>query len=175
VAAWEEQKRAAAELSTVARAARTSQARFAANAAAAQPSSNMAGGAAPAMSSTSTFSRDLDLSPPRSAAYKVDAPKPVALKLPSGLAPVSIATAQRRTVAIDPAGTLYVREGASGAWEPVIRQWTGRPVLVRVHWLPESGGAGNPAALPASPAPFEIVNDTNLVWVSNDGKIWKAQ
>ena len=130
---------------------------------------------APAMASTSTLSGNFDISPPRSAAYQVDAPKPVALKLPSGLAPGSIATAQRRTVAIDPAGTLYVREGAAGDWEPVIRQWTGRPVLVRVHWLPESGGAGIDAALPASPAPFEIVNDANLVWVSNDGKIWKAQ
>ena len=177
VAAWQEQKRAEAELSTAAKSARTSQTRLSANADSTQSSRGMvkAGAAAPAMASKSTLSSNFDLSPAKSEAYQVDAPKPVALKLPSGLAPVSIATAQHRTVAIDPAGTLYVREGASGDWEPITRQWTGRPVQVRVHWPLESGGAGNDAVPSASPASFQIVNDTNLVWVSNDGKTWKAQ
>jgi hypothetical protein len=100
------------------------------------------------------------------------ATKAEAVKLPSGFAPVSIATAQHRTVAVDPAGSLFVREGSAANWEPVVHQWTGRAVEVRVQQPQSVGASGNAAAPPAA---FEIVNDSNLVWVSQDGKTWKAQ
>ena len=35
--------------------------------------------------------------------------------------------------------------------------------------------AGVPVAPPLTAAVFEIVNDKNLIWVSMDGKTWKAQ
>lgn len=175
VAAWQDQQRAAAELSKAAKSARTTQARFSAKPDPTQSSRGMADAATPAVASKSVLSGGSEPSPPGLAAYEVTATKPGALKLPSGLAPVSIVTAQHRTVAIDPDGTLYLRESSSGDWEPVVRQWTGRPVKVRVHWPLEFGGAGTAGVPAASSASFEIVNDTNLVWVSQDGKTWKAQ
>ncbi len=78
--------------------------------------------------------------------------------LPSGLSPVSTATIQRSTVAVDQAGGLFVSDDFGKTWAPVSRQWTGRAVQVR-----------------ASAGMFEVVNDGGLVWVSVDGKAWKAR
>jgi hypothetical protein len=131
--------------------------------------------AAPAMTPKSTLSSSFELSPTGSAAYEMAAAKPEAVKLPSGFAPVSMATAQHRTVAVDPAGSLFVRESSSANWESVVHQWTGQAVQVRVQQPLSGGASGNAVAPPTPSAAFEIVNDSNLVWVSQDGKTWKAQ
>ena len=111
--------------------------------------------------------------------------------LPSGLAALSTATAQHRTLAIDLTGTLFLSDDAGKHWEPVVRQWTGRAVDVRVKplWsVPVAASTSGEAAVhgtnqlvvgklaPSSPpdAAFEIVNDQGLIWASADGKTWKA-
>jgi hypothetical protein len=86
------------------------------------------------------------------------------IKLPSGLAAFSRATAQHHTLAIDLTGALFLSEDAGKNWEPVARQWTGRAVEVRVQ-----------QGLTVSTQPargLELINDKGLVWVSADGKTW---
>jgi len=111
--------------------------------------------------------------------------------LPSGLRAVSKVTAQHRTLAIDSSGALFLSEDSGSKWEPVARQWSGRAVAVRLQdGLKMSGavtaeakaaGAENEpgkSELGAEAAPdavFEIVNDSDLVWISADGKTWKAK
>ena len=89
------------------------------------------------------------------------------IKLPSGLTVVSTATVAHRTLAIDLAGALFLSEDSGKHWEPVARQWTGRPIEVRVP----RGPSGNSAPAPA----FELMSDGGLVWVSPDGKTWTPQ
>jgi hypothetical protein len=93
-------------------------------------------------------------------------------ELPSGLAVVSTASSQHETLAIDKAGTVFVREGSGGPWERVAKQWTGHAVAVRMQadlGVNRSGNAPSPEAV------FEIVNDLSQVWVSTDGRTWKAK
>jgi hypothetical protein len=114
--------------------------------------------------------------------------------LPSGLSAVSTATAEHLTLAIDMVGALFLSEDSGKHWEPVARQWSGRAVVVRIqHGLngygavaagAAAGGAedgsngltaGVAVATPVPAAVFEIVTDSDLVWVSTDGKTWKAK
>ncbi len=111
------------------------------------------------------------------------------IHLPSGLPAVSIAAAGHVMLAIDNAGTLFLRDDSGSAWEPVTKQWTGRAVTVRrqapgsvsTEAAPaaEAETAGSaPANTSAAPPPatvFEILNDRGLAWVSTDGKNWIAQ
>lgn len=111
---------------------------------------------------------------------------PYAFHLPSGRLAVSIASADHRTLAVDEKGTLFLREDPGGTWEKVMRQWTGRAVLVRAHAnatdttgaspAPEaeekptsSGGVSQPDTV------FELVNDQRQVWISADGRNWTAK
>jgi len=82
--------------------------------------------------------------------------------LPSGLAAISTATARQHTLAIDPAGALFLSEDAGKHWEPVARQWTGHAVTVRVQ-----AGTGG--------AVFQLTNIGGSTWASADGKTWTAQ
>ena len=114
--------------------------------------------------------------------------------LPSGLTAVSTVTAQHRTLAIDMVGTLFLSEDSGTHWEHVAQQWDGRAVEVRVQQALKDKAAGvsgfagaeaeheanelsaGTAVPPPLPAPvFEIVTDRNLVWMSTDGKTWKAK
>ena len=111
--------------------------------------------------------------------------------LPSGLRAVSTVTAKHRTLAIDSSGALFLSEDSGIKWEPVARQWSGRAVAVRMQAgmtingpvAADTLGAGaeaepnrsNPDSAVVPPAVFEIVNDSGLVWVSADGKTWKAK
>ena len=67
--------------------------------------------------------------------------------LPSGLPAVSIAAAGHVMLAIDNAGTLFLRDDSGSAWEPVTKQWTGRAVTVR-RQAPGSVSAGSRRRLP---------------------------
>jgi hypothetical protein len=111
--------------------------------------------------------------------------------LPNGLRAVSIVTAQLHTLAIDRFGTLFLSQDSGGHWEPVTRQWSGRAVEVRiqeslnVNGTAAAGakagsaeGGSNGSSMDRAVAPpvmFEMVNDSDLVWVSTDGKTWNAK
>ncbi|MGA3032569.1 MAG: zf-HC2 domain-containing protein [Terracidiphilus sp.] len=108
------------------------------------------------------------------------------LRLPSGLAVASVASANHRILAIDSAGSLFVSKDSGIAWQPVTAQWTGRAILVLTRTIPPSSAVATPTAEAppnsaiatpgAPPGPFfEIVNDKNAVWQSTDGMIWIAK
>jgi photosystem II stability/assembly factor-like uncharacterized protein len=101
-----------------------------------------------------------------SAAYKA---KQAAL--PSGSPAVSTATASQFMLAVDQAGAVFHSEDSGIHWERVARQWSGRAVAVRV----QSTVGANTSAAPSPNVVFEIVNDQGQVWVSRDGRIWKAK
>jgi hypothetical protein len=82
--------------------------------------------------------------------------------LPSGLAAISTATSQQRTLAVDPAGALFLLEGAGKHWQLVARQWTGHAIKVRVQ-----AGAGGEV--------FQLTNISGFSWTSADGKTWTVQ
>ena len=93
-------------------------------------------------------------------------------ELPSGLAIVSTASSPHQTLAIDKAGSVFVREDSGGHWDRVAKQWTGQAVAVRMQ---ADLGANRSASAPSPEAVFELVNDLRQVWVSTDGRIWKAK
>jgi len=111
--------------------------------------------------------------------------------LPSGLRAVSTVTAEHRTLAIDSFGTLFLSEDSGSKWQPVARQWSGRAIAVRIQGGLKIDGAApaeanatvaqdklnrsNPYTAAAPPPVFEILTDEDLVWVSADGKTWKAK
>jgi hypothetical protein len=123
----------------------------------------------------------------RSGAFSgIQAPNPV--KLPSGLAAISIAHSRERMIAIDNAGTVFFSEDSGSTWEPVTTQWIGRAMLVRKKTSPPPENAAPPAAKaePSGDSPgsgavsesdtvFELLNDQGQVWWSADGKIWAAR
>ena len=108
-----------------------------------------------------------------------------AIHLPSGLPAVSMAAVGHRTIAIDEAGTLFLREDAGKQWRIVTRQWTGLAVAVRAQLTSNASLASGSAAqgssstdTGAAPSPasfFEILNDKSQAWVSTDGETWVAK
>jgi Putative zinc-finger len=113
--------------------------------------------------------------------------------LPSGLAALSIASANHRFLAIDKAGSLFVSDDGGTTWKSVAIQWTGRAISVLVQKAPvatinaamqaqsaSSASADNePSAAAGSATPpstsFEIVNDNGDKWWSTDGLLWIAK
>jgi len=113
--------------------------------------------------------------------------------LPSGLRATSIVTAQHRTLAVDSLGALFLSTDAGLHWDSVLQQWEGRALVVRTLTIPQvkppGVGAFDSAQAPKSSAPgagtatspsaisplFEIVTESNHVWVSADGEIWKQK
>ena len=92
--------------------------------------------------------------------------KKSAVVLPNGMRALSVATAQSRTVAIDPSGSMFLNEAPGGQWIPVAMQWTGRAVLIRTIETQLKAKAAS------QPMLFELVNDKNETWMSSDGKTW---
>jgi hypothetical protein len=125
------------------------------------------------------------------------APTAIPLNLPGGLRTLSSASSPHRTVAIDMAGGVFLSEDAGITWKAVAPQWSGRVVLVRFRENqkpidarqtaqpgPSVGGpvsavsglSGRAVAGSLTPpGQFEIVNDTGQMWLSADGKTWKAK
>ncbi len=99
----------------------------------------------------------------------LDSKKKVVTVLPNGTNALSVATAQGRTVAIDPAGAMFLSETPGGQWIPVATQWAGRAVLVRARQTPARDGTA------LQPTIFELVNDKSGTWVSLDGRTWTAE
>jgi hypothetical protein len=179
VAAWEGQRQHAAGAPLpAAKAARTTQARFTANSNQAESGGGFDAAARPGVSAESAHSGGFETSPPSSSAEVLAAPRAEAARLPSGLSAVSMATAHNRVVAIDPAGSLFVRESPAASWEPVARQWTGHLVQVRVRRAvngKRSAAAAVASSSPSAAGAFEVVNDRNQVWMSLDGRTWQRQ
>jgi hypothetical protein len=91
--------------------------------------------------------------------------------LPNGVEALSVASAEKRIVAIDTSGALFLSEDNGRHWQPVPTQWTGRAVLVRNS----QSGIQSAGLLPVPPARFELVNDKLQTWISTDGKTWTAE
>ena len=111
--------------------------------------------------------------------------RPHAVHLPGNKLAVSTVSVDRRMIAVDEKGSLFVSEDSGATWEDVKRQWTGHAVLVRrrLHEI-DALGAAAPESAQVAPASagvsqpdtvFELVNDQGKVWVSTDGKIWVAR
>jgi hypothetical protein len=190
VAAWEQQQRVESARRSQAVAARATQAKISDAAEHAQISRSLTA-ASPAP--------QFELKSASSASFKIAAQQPMAGvsvlrkaqmgRLPSGLTAVSSVTALHRTLAVDQAGTVFLSEDSGSHWEPIARQWAGRAVEVRLQqpWnsnaalAPIGGAAQDASKLGAvdgalQPAQvFEIVNDSDLTWVSADGRNWKAK
>jgi hypothetical protein len=127
--------------------------------------------------------------------------KAIPLKLPSALPVQSIATGQHRTLAIDVAGTVFLRKDVGVDWETVAQPWTGRAILVRFREasskatgtgqagqsmggpVNRAGGAngkdgfngGVIAGTMTPPGVFEIETEGGQVWVSANGEDWKTK
>ncbi len=108
------------------------------------------------------------------------------IHLPSGLPARSIASSDRRVLAIDKKGTLFFSDDSGLAWEKVKRQWTGRAILVRrktseeatpqAATVPESAGSTSVSDTSSHPETvFELVNDQSELWLSADGRTWTAK
>jgi len=173
VAAWEQEREAVAiALQSAAEAPNTSQARFSAKTARAETSRSLAG--TRGRRAEPTLAGSLEPPAPQAMAALMAVPRPDGATLPSGLGALSMATAHGRSVAIDPAGTLFVRESLNAGWKTVARQWTGRLVQVRLRPAVEGGETANAGAT-SSEGSFEIVNDSSMVWASLDGEAWQPE
>lgn len=99
--------------------------------------------------------------------------------LPNGMAALSITTVQGRTIAIASSGEVYLAEDADKHWVPVVRQWTGRAVLVRAIEGSATKSTASSLHGEASGGPraavYELVNDNLQTWVSSDGRTWLPQ
>jgi len=175
VAAWQqERERAKTTLAGAAHAARTTQATFKARMQQSEAQASQAVAAAPAIQTTAAFDGGFAPSAPRPMAGGGTLSRPQSAILPSGLAAISSVAAQRHRIALDAAGSLFVSEDAGATWKSVPQQWTGHAVLVRVQ--PAVAGNAAVQANPlAWPGVFELVTDSNLVWISSDGKNWRAE
>jgi hypothetical protein len=173
VAAWEQEREAVAiALQSAAEAPNTSQARFSAKTARAETSRSLAG--TRGRRAEPTLAGSLEPPAPQAMAALMAVPRPDGATLPSSLGALSMATAHGRSVAIDPAGTLFVRESLNAGWKTVARQWTGRLVQVRLRPAVEGGETANAGAT-SSEGSFEIVNDSSMVWASLDGEAWQPE
>jgi hypothetical protein len=109
------------------------------------------------------------------------------IHLPSGLALASIASSGHLLLAVDKAGALFLTQDSAITWRQVAPQWSGRAVLVRTRNLADrreitpSAAASESEPASDSPAPsassvvFEVVNEKNQVWQSDDGLVWTAK
>jgi hypothetical protein len=122
--------------------------------------------AAPTPQISSVASQSLGLT--RKSLSKLKGAK---LILPGGAEALSVATAGRRTVAIDTTGAVFLSQDAGKRWQLVKAQWTGRPVLVRTKQIALHGAVLSPD----EQAQFELVTDKLGTWSSPDGSTWTLE
>jgi Putative zinc-finger len=96
----------------------------------------------------------------------------MAAGLPSGLPAVSTVTVKQSVLAVDRVGTVFLSKDSGAHWESIARQWNGRAVAVRT---PRTAKAGELGTAGGPETVYELVNDQGQVWVSTDGRIWKAK
>jgi hypothetical protein len=121
-----------------------------------------------------TLSLAEDESLPIKGRQVADLKKSAKIVLPSGAGVLSSASVAGRTIVLDTAGALFVREDSKKHWQPVPAQWTGRAVLVRAR--PTAGAAESAPTLAFVQNPrFELVTDKLQTWVSVDGKTWTVE
>jgi hypothetical protein len=138
--------------------------------------------ASPAIETEHASSAQLETISPIASAHGAQVAKVARLKLPSGLPSISTAVARQTVLAIDAAGSLFLRAGSDKNWKPVPQQWTGHAMRVRIaaaaDALQSETSAANPVASAGDTqlAPlFELINDSNVVWTSADGLTWVAK
>jgi hypothetical protein len=169
VTAWQqEQKQAASAYSASANTSQVSQKSMRAEAYSAYASRQTASaGPRVAQQSQSAPAAGFDMATQQQLGGSTAARKVNPLRLPSGLAVVSRATAQHLTLEIDRAGALFLSDDSGEHWQPVPQQWTGRAIEVRAK-----------TSLTGNTAPemkFELKNETGSTWASADGMTWTAQ
>jgi hypothetical protein len=130
----------------------------------------------------------------------LNAKKSVAAPLPSNLATATTISNGHQTLAVDTAGALYLSLDAGRHWTPVDQQWTGKAIQLSLvaPALPQAAPPSqqhaavhgaisesspqtrkNTDAVPPVPATasssFQLTTDSNAVWISPDGLIWKPR
>jgi len=137
-----------------------------------EPTAGILTSSAPQFDAGSAPSASYEVSGRHGAAAGLAVYKAKPVVLPSGLPTVSTATAQQYVLSIDQAGTVFLSQDSGGHWDRVARQWTGRAITIRLQAAAKdkrSRAASSPETV------FEIVNDQGQVWVSTDGRNWKAK
>ena len=169
VTAWQqEQKKATSAYSASANTSQVSQKSMRAEAYSAYASRQTASaGPRVAQQSQSAPAAGFDMATQQQLGGSTAARKVNPLRLPSGLAVVSRATAQHLTLEIDRAGALFLSDDSGEHWQPVPQQWTGRAIEVRA----KTSLSGNTAP----EMKFELKNETGSTWASADGMTWTAQ
>jgi hypothetical protein len=130
--------------------------------------------AAPAPVPPMTLSSVASETVPLKGRQVTDLKKVAKIELPSGAGVLSSASTAGRTIALDTAGALFVRDDNQKHWKAVQAQWTGRAVLVRTRPVSETAQSAFSLGFVQNPR-FELVTDKLQTWVSADGKRWTAE
>ncbi len=94
------------------------------------------------------------------------------IALPGGSVTVSTATSKGLLLAVNEAGNVYLSSDMGAHWQSVAQEWSGRAVSVRTAAKAKTDAAD---VAGAQQDLFELVNDQGKVWVSADGRSWKAR
>lgn len=110
--------------------------------------------------------------------------------LPSKRPAISTISNGHETLAIDSAGDVFASQDAGRVWRQIAHQWTGKAVKVRLaspnpmtetapSSSPDSTASINSGAAKAAPGAisvgFELVTDSDAIWSSPDGLVWKPR
>ena len=110
--------------------------------------------------------------------------------LPSKRPAISTISNGNETLAVDSAGDVFASQDAGRVWRQIAHQWTGKAVKVRLaspNSMTEAAPSSSPDATAsinsgvAKAAPvairvgFELVTDSDAIWSSPDGLVWKPR
>jgi hypothetical protein len=108
--------------------------------------------------------------------------------LPSKLPTIAVVEYAGRTLALDTAGALFRSDDAGVTWHPVLVQWQGRALTLRLS-QPRSAvqqattatnaanaGARQQTQTLAPPAlSYELTTDSGVIYTSSDGQTWQRK